>query len=104
MKRRPITIEYLAHLTQKGFLELGTKMDKGFAEVDKRFAEVDKKIIVLAEIVAKFARSTEENFRHVNARLDRIRDDIADLPAMREELYDLRGRVERLERKVGAAK
>jgi hypothetical protein len=42
-------------------------------------------------------KAMHENVQHVNARLDRLRDDVSDLPAMREELQDLRKRVERLE-------
>ena len=49
-------------------------------------------------------KDMRDGFQHVNARLDTIREDTADLPAMREELRDLRTRVDRLEQKVGLAK
>ena len=87
MKKKEMKIEDLAVITQKGFLELGSHMNKGFTEVDKRFIELDKKM--------------DTNFQHVNARLDKIREDISDIPVMGEELKELRGRVERLERKTG---
>lgn len=89
MVRKKMTIEDLAQITAKGF--------RG---VDERFDRVDKQIGELAEILAKFIKATDENFRHVTAGLDRVRDDVSDLPAMREELHALRARVERLERKI----
>ena len=88
MARKKMTIEDLAIMVGKGF--------KG---VDRRFDAVDRRIDALTDIVAKLARAMDDNFKHVYARLDRIRDDISDLPLMRTELRDLRERVSRLERK-----
>lgn len=104
MANKNITINALARMTQAGFRELGSKMDKGFAEVDKKFAEVDKKFVALTDALTHLARITDDNFRHVFARLDKIREDISDLPTLREELHNLSQRVDRLERKTGAAR
>lgn len=111
MANKNITINALARMTQAGFRELGSKMDKGFAEVDKKFAEVDKKFaevdkkfVILTDALTHLARITDDNFRHVFARLDKIREDISDLPTIREELHNLSQRVDRLERKAGAAR
>lgn len=91
MAKRKNTIEDLATITYKGF--------KG---VDERFDKVDGQIGELTEALTKFIRATDDNFRHVNARLDRARDDLSDVPAMREELHKLRERIGRIERKVTA--
>lgn len=113
MAKRKMTIEDLALLVKKGFDHTASKEEifsfkketgTRFAEVDTRFAEVDKRFAEMTEAITKLAKVVEENFRHVFARLDKIRGDISDLPAMREELHDLRQRVDRLERKVGAAR
>ncbi len=96
MARKKTTIEELALMVGRGF----RGVDKRFDAIEQRFGVVDRRIDALADIVAKLAKAMDDNFRHVYARLDRIRDDISDVPAMRSELRDLRERVSRLERKV----
>lgn len=90
------TIEDLAQITHKGFRE----SDKRFNKVDERFDKVERQLGELTEALTKFVRATDDNFRHISAHLDRVRDDVSDLPTMREELHTLRTRLERLERKV----
>lgn len=96
MTNKKITIEGLATITYKGFKGVDERFDK----VDERFDKVDRQIGELTEALTKFIKATDDNFRHVNARLDRVRDDISDVPTMREELHELRERVGRIERKV----
>ncbi len=91
--KKKLTIDTLAAMTQRGFTDmeqrLGERMDKGFQD--------------LTTAIVQLTTAMHENFQHVNARLDSIRDDISDVPAMREELHDLRRRVEHLEQKAGRA-
>ncbi len=88
------TIDDLAAMTQRGFTDveqrLGERMDRGFKLLESGL-----------QVLAKQMR---EGFQSVSARLDTIREDISDLPTMREELHDLRQRVEQLEHKAGVAK
>ena len=97
-----MTIEDLAMLVKKGFDDTASKDElRDFKrEVDRRFEQVDKQIGGLTDILAKFIKATDDNFRHVNARLDTLSHDISDVPTMREELRHFRTRLERLERKV----
>jgi hypothetical protein len=69
--------------------DLAVMVKHGFDDMQQRVETVEQKV--------------DAGFQHVNARLDRIRDDIADLPAIREEIEDLRQRVERLEHPAGRA-
>ena len=93
-KQKKTTIDDLAAMTQRGFTDvehrLGERMDRGFH--------------LLESGLQVLAKQMTEGFQHVNARLDIIRDDVSDLPAMREELHDLRHRLERVEQKVGLGK
>jgi uncharacterized protein (DUF885 family) len=93
MAKKKMTIEVLAIMVNKGFGGVNQRLDELEKKTEKRFTE-------LTEALTKFIRSTNDNFRHVNARLDRVRDDISDVPAMREELRHFRTRLERIERKV----
>ena len=91
-------------VSKEEFLDFRKDVESFKSYVDKRFEQVDRQIGVLTETLNKFIKATNDNFLRVYARLDRIHDDISDLPAMREELRTLRTRVERLERKAAAAK
>lgn len=95
MAKNKMTIEDLATMVLKGFKGVYQRLDGLEKKTEKRFAE-------LAEAITNLAKATDDNFRHVNMLLDRVRDDISDLPVMREELRTLRTRVERVERKVAA--
>lgn len=92
--QRRITPDGLAAMTARGFSDmegrLTERMDRGFGE--------------LAAAIVQLTKTVEEGFRHVNARLDLIEQDVSDLPAIREELQELRQRVELLEKKVGVTK
>lgn len=89
-KKKITTIEGLATATQNEFLGM-----------NKRFDSMETAIAKLAATVERGFAQMNDQFAHVNARIDRIHSDISDLPVMREELHGLRQRVERLERKAG---
>ena len=93
MAKKKITIEDLAVMVNKGFSGVSQRLDDIEKRTEKRFGD-------LTEAITKLTKATDDNFRHVNFRLDRVRDDVSDLPMMREELRVLRNRVERLERKA----
>ncbi|MDP3770339.1 MAG: hypothetical protein Q8R40_05390, partial [bacterium] len=59
------------------------KMDGRFAQVDSRLAQLDL------------------NVQHVTETVNLIHHDTADLPALRQEIDDLRTRVARLEARLG---
>lgn len=92
-----MTIEDLAILVKRGFDQTATK-----EEILEFRKEVDRRFAAMTEAITNLAKATDDNFRHVNVRLDRVRDDISDMPTMREELHELRERVGRIERKVTA--
>lgn len=46
----------------------------------------------------------EAGFFAVNRRIDLLREDVSDIPTMREELHGFRKRLERVEHKVGLAR
>lgn len=96
MVKKKVTIEDLARITYKGFQDMGGR----FQKVDERFERLEKRMDDLTDALTRFIKATESNFGHVYARLDRIREDVSDLPAIRSELHSLRSRVEKLERKV----
>lgn len=84
---KKITIDDLAAMTKRGFDGLEENLGS-------RIRESEGRILT----------TMRDGFQGVQARLDVIRADIADLPQMREELRDLHARVERLEHKVGRGK
>ena len=102
-----MTLEKLAEITQHGFadieMRLGQRMDgleHRMGSFEDRMDRFEEKLEKLTDIVTNLAKAMHENFQHVYARLDTLREDISDLPAIREELRDLRNRVHTLERKV----
>lgn len=96
MTKKNMTIEDLAQMIKRGFDETATKAE--IQHVDERLTTLEHRVTELGQHMTGLEQNVADGFAHVNARLDRIRDDIADLPAIREELKDLRQRVERLER------
>ncbi|MBI4085786.1 MAG: hypothetical protein HY433_00900 [Candidatus Liptonbacteria bacterium] len=58
----------------------------------------DLQTLASKEDLSRLEEKMDDGFRGVNARLDLVREDISDLPAIRHELQDLRQRVERLEK------
>lgn len=103
MARKKITIEDLALMVKRGFDETTTKEDlERFATKQdlERFATKED----LQNVKNGLERKMDEGFYAVNTRIDLLRNDISDLPQMREELHDLRNRVSRLEKKTSIAK
>jgi|SRR3989338_492116 len=93
-KKKITTIEGLAVATQNEFLHVNKRFDSLENELRGGFKEMREAITLLASAV-------KDGFAHVNRRIDTLHADISDLPVIREELRGLRGRVERLEHKVG---
>jgi len=99
--------ENLAVMVKKGFDEtnnsigdLRDEMEERFEQVDKRFEQVDKRF----EQVDKRFEQVDRHFVNVNARLDTIERDIAEIRrhfVYRDEFEDLMGRVKYLEQKLG---
>ena len=54
--------------------------------------------------IAHLRTEMRDGFYAVNRRIDLLREDISDLPDIREEVKDLGERLTRVERKVGAAR
>ena len=105
-QKNSMTIEKLAGITQRGFVDLedrlGIRIDRLENRMDELQAEVREGFKTLITQIQTLAKIMREGFQHVNARIDTIHHDISDLPAIREELHDLRQRVDKLERKVTA--
>ena len=86
--RKKTTIDDLAVMVKGGFDEVHTRLDQMATKDDLHTLE----------------QKVDAGFQHVNVRLDRIRDDISDLPTIRAELHDLGRRVHRLEQKARLTK
>ena len=85
-----MTIEDLAIMVKRGFDHTATKEDlKNLATKEELHLEIQG-----------IRTEMRDGFHHVNARLDTLHHDIDDLPEIREEVHDLRKRVDKLERKV----
>ena len=64
----------------------------------------DLKVFAIKEDLKKLEHRMDIGFIGVNTRIDLIREDMSDMPTMREELDDFRHRLGRVEQKVGLAK
>jgi len=94
--KKPITIDELAQMVERGFAETSSKKDTWlFRE------EVEQQFKVVIEDVALLRRDTEAGLSGIAATLKAIQGEIKELRAMDAEMTALRLRVERLERKVG---
>ncbi len=65
MSKKEITIDDLAVMVQKGFIEVKKDMTTGFKDVDKRFDEVNHRLI-------KIERKIDSNHEQ---RIERLEDD-----------------------------
>ena len=86
-KKKRTTIEDLALMTARGF--------------EQTAAKEDLKVLATKEELLATKEEMQRGFRSVNARLDLIRQDISDLPVLREKIEELTERVGRLEAKAG---
>ena len=77
--KKKITIEDLARMVSGGFTEIEKKVEQSRIE-------------------------TQDGLRAVNRRIDLLREDLSDLPDIREELKDHDERLTHVERKVGLPK
>lgn len=98
MAKKNMTINDLAALMQR---TMASKEDL------ERFAtKEDLERFATKKDLERFATKLEmeAGFFAVNRRIDLLREDLSDLPDMREELQDLGVRMDRVERKVGLAR
>lgn len=93
---KKITIETLAGMIKRGFDTTASKDD--LHKVEERLTGVEKRLSTGEGQMTGLKQKVDQGFQHINARLDLLRNDISDLPAMRQELRDLGQRVDRLER------
>lgn len=90
MKKKTISVEELARITNRSFKELGGLMDLGFEK--------------LTEAVVSLTKGVEQNFQHVNARLDTIEHDVAEIRkhfVYRDEFENVIARLSVIEKKLG---
>ena len=88
--KKKITIEDLARMVSGGFTEIEKKVEQSRIEVEKK--------------VEQSRIETQDGLRAVNRRIDLLREDLSDLPDIREELKDHDERLTHVERKVGLPK
>jgi len=108
MVKKNITIEDLAVMIQHGFAETALKADTAtkaeLSGVKKELSGVKTELSGVKTELSGVKKDMEEGFFAVNRRLDLLREDISDLPVIREELKDLDERLVRVERKVSSGK
>lgn len=80
-------------ITGRGF----EGIEKRFEGLEQRFEGLEQRFDGLEQRFDGLEKKVDDGFRHVNARLDTIRRDIADLD-------DLRERVQTLETHAGLAR
>lgn len=78
-------------------------MEEKIATIEE-LAGMIQRTMASKEDVAGLRKEMKDSFSNVNARLDFIREEIAGLLALRQEVYDLRERVKRLEERSGLTK
>ena len=98
---KKITIENLAAMVKRGFDQTATKDDLKELATKAEFIHLEQKVDGLEQKVDGLEQKMEDGFRGVNRRIDLLREDISDLPDIREELTDLGKRMDRVEHKVG---
>ena len=88
-------IEDLARKVQQGFDGTPTK---------EAFRVLDGKVDTLSEDIGILRKDMDAGFGDMKQTLQDIRDDLRDFKVNDAQFYDLRARVERLEKKAGIAK
>ena len=118
MSEKVTTIEALAAMIQRTMASkedlerFATKEDlERFATKEdlERFATKEDLETLRSEMATKkdlhaLEQKMDDGFHAVNKRIDLLREDISDLPDIREELTDLGVRLDRVEQKVGLTK
>ena len=89
-EQKPITLDELAGMVQRGFEKTATKEETATKEG----------IVSLKKDLATFKQETADNFTHVNARLAIIETDVKGI-VYRDEFDDLMARVKLLETREG---
>lgn len=90
-KIKGVTLDDLAAMTQRGFIEINDKMKSGFAEVhekmDKRFDDAKKDL-------HEFKEETKHHFNFIQHRL--ISKNVTELEHIRDKVLQLEVKVAKL--------
>ncbi|MBI4085802.1 MAG: hypothetical protein HY433_00990 [Candidatus Liptonbacteria bacterium] len=100
MKKKPLhkmTIEKLAQMSQREFLSIHGEIGEFRGEVKEKFERVHEDNRILRRDMEAGFSAVSESMKTVIEKLNDIQKDVI-------EIHDLRGRVERLEKKVGFAR
>lgn len=73
MPKKEITINNLAVMVQKGFVEVKRDVTTGFKNVDQRFKDVDKRFDEVSQRLVKIERKIDSNHEQ---RIERLEDDV----------------------------
>ena len=98
-----MTIDDLAVMVKHGFDEVHTRLDQCATKEDLKQFATKEDIHFLEQ---KLEQKMDAGFFAVNSRIDSLREDISDLPDIREAVQDVQNMDERLvrvERKLGFA-
>ena len=112
--KKKITIEDLAGMTQRGFIEVGKQfeqVDAQFVEVRQEVAEVKREVAEVKQEVAEVKREVremKENFSELFTKLDKFislyEKQEQELLSLATQMHRLEERVARLEIKRSAAR
>ena len=108
MAKKKITLDDLAVMVAKGFHEVSgqfKQIDGQFEQIGGRFEQIDGQFEKLDgridALETRLEKKMDDGFHAVNRRIDLLREDISDLPDVREAVEDHDKRLSRVERKVG---
>jgi chaperonin cofactor prefoldin len=103
MAKKSVTIDDLAGMVQRGFVDLEKRIDGRFDSVDKRIDGVDKRMDGLEEKIDGLDKDMKSGFAGVSQRLDALEARMSSMERHMEsieetlvEVVDRLGRVEQL--------
>ena len=99
-KKKNMTIEDLAVMTQKGFTELRGEMRAGFDAVDKRFVAVEADVGILKMELREVKMELKELRKNTNKVLSSLDKFIAQMAKQKQEHIFLTDQVKRLEKRI----
>ncbi len=92
-----MTIEKLANMSQREFVAIRSEIKEGFDGVHEEMGTMKEDIGILRRDMEAGFQGVSEGMKAIMVKLNSIQADVI-------EIHDLRGRVERLEKKVGLQK
>ena len=92
-----MTIERLAKMSQHEFVEIRGEFDRTRKEMRDGFAKVNEDNSILRRDMEHGFGAMSHGMKAIMEKLNSIQEDVI-------EIHDLRGRVERLEKKVGLSR